>query len=153
MSHPSHRTPPNTSPAAYAPTQGFAAPQVPQPPPPHAPIARPFGEPSRDDAMVAAAAHGLSFVDGGLIGPFAVYLLKKDQSPFVAFHALQSLYFGILFLAISIVTCGIGALILVWPYFFFEALATLKAYDGEWYLLPIVGARAFEKHPRPQPPR
>ena len=41
----------------------------------------------------AAIAHGLTFFEGGIIGPLIVYVIKKDSSPFVAFHALQSLYF------------------------------------------------------------
>lgn len=141
---------PSQSPAAFAPTMHGAGWQAPPPPIPwNAPIARPLGEPSKDDAMIAAAAHGLSFVEGGLVGPFVVYMVRKDESAFVAFHALQSLYFGILFLAVSLLTCGVGALFLIWPYLWFEGVATLKAFDGEWYQLPIVGARAYAKHPRP----
>jgi len=125
--------------AAPQPTPGSTA----------APFARPVGEPSKDEGMLAAAAHGLSFVEGGLIGPLAVYLLKKDESEFVAFHALQSLYFGLAMLIVTVVTCGLGAFLLVWPYLIFEAIAALKAYDGEWYQLPIVGAYARRRHPGP----
>ena len=112
-----------------------------------APTAQPIEVPSQDERVVAAVAHGLSFVEGGLIGPLIVYLLKKDENDFIAFHALQSLYFGLAFLAISILTCGIGAAVLVIPYLVFEAIAAIKAYEGEWYELPIVGKYAREKHP------
>lgn len=114
------------------------------------PVARPLGQPTRDHAVLAAASHGLSFVEGGLVGPLAVYLIKKDESAFVAFHALQSLYFGLLFFVLSFATCGLGALVLVWPYLFFEAMATLRAFEGEWYVLPIVGRWALARHPRPR---
>ena len=101
--------------------------------------------------MWAAAGHGLSFVEGGLLGPLVVYWVKKDESPFVAFHALQSLYFGLLFFALTILTCGLAALVLVWPYLFFEGMATVKAFEGEWYVLPLVGRWALAKHPKPAP--
>ena len=103
--------------------------------------------PSQDEKMMAAVAHGLTFFEGGLFGPLVLYFVKKDESEFVAFHALQSLYFGLAFFAISILTCGIGAALLVIPYAIFEAIATIKAYEGEWYELPVVGRMARDKHP------
>lgn len=102
---------------------------------------------SSDERMMAAAAHGLTFFEGGLIGPLILYFVKKDESEFVAFHALQSLYFGLAFFVISFVTCGVGAVLLVIPYVVFEVIATIKAYEGEWYELPVVGRAAREKHP------
>lgn len=160
---PAHGAPPGYPypvggvPPYHPPPQQYfpAGPQGYRQPPPipgHAPMARPFGEPTRDEAMMGAAAHGLSFVEGGIVGPFIVYLLKKDESDFVAFHALQSLYFGLAFLVATLLTCGLAALVLVWPYMWFEAVATLRAFEGEWYELPLVGSRALARHPRPVPP-
>ena len=102
---------------------------------------------SQDEKMMAAVAHGLTFFEGGLFGTLILYFVKKDESDFVAFHALQSLYFGLAFFGITLVTCGLGAVLLVIPYMVFEGIATLKAYEGEWYELPIVGRMAREKHP------
>ncbi len=116
-----------------------------------APVAE-AGAPTQDEKVLSAVSHGLSFVEGGLLGPLVIYLLKKDESDFVAFHALQSLYFGVAFLAISLLTCGLAAVVLVWPYLIFEAIATLRAYEGEWYELPIVGKYARERHPGHAPP-
>ncbi len=116
-------------------------------PPPHAPIARPLGEPSDDERMFGAAAHALSFLEGGLLGPLVIYLLKKDESEFVAFHALQSLYFGLAFLLVTVLTCGLAAFVLVWPYLAYEGIASLRAYEGQWYELPLVGKRARARHP------
>lgn len=118
---------------------------------PQEPASDPSGGPSQDDRVVAAAAHGLSFVEGGLLGPLLVYFLKRDDNEFVAFHALQSLYFGLAFLVVSLVTCGFGAIVLVVPYLIFEAIAMLNAYEGEWYELPLVGRYARERHPGPTP--
>lgn len=103
----------------------------------------------QDDRLWAAIAHGLTFIEGGILGPLVVYLIKRDDSPFVAFHALQSLYFGLLALTIivpvSIVTCGLGALLVI-PYMILEILAVVAAYNGEWYELPIAGPLARRSH-------
>jgi len=103
--------------------------------------------PTSDEKTMAAISHGLTFFEGGMLGPLVLYFVKKDESEFVAFHALQSLYFGLAFFVLSIVTCGLGALLLVIPYAVFEAIATMKAYEGEWYELPVVGKYARDKHP------
>jgi len=104
---------------------------------------------SKDDRFMGMIAHALSFVEGGLIGPLVVYLIKKDETPFVAFHALQSFYFGLLFLLITIGTCGIGAVVLLLPYLIYEFLALMAANEGRWYKLPIVGEWAWRRHPGP----
>ena len=102
---------------------------------------------SQEERTLAAIAHGLTFFEGGLVGPLILYLVKKDESDFIAFHALQSLYFGLAFVVLSVVTCGIGAILLGIPYLVFEVIATIKSYEGEWYELPVVGRYARERHP------
>ncbi|MCC7534755.1 MAG: DUF4870 domain-containing protein [Deltaproteobacteria bacterium] len=92
-------------------------------------------------------AHGLTFIEGGFIGPLVLYLLKKKESDFVAFHALQSLAFTGLYFLLTFLTCGLLGLALVIPYVVFEIIACIRAYEGEWYELPIVGAWARRKHP------
>jgi uncharacterized protein len=50
-----------------------------------------YGQPSpSDDRTWAMLAYLLSFV-GGVIAPLIVYLVKKDQSPFVRYHAAQAI--------------------------------------------------------------
>lgn len=104
---------------------------------------------SQDDRTMAAVAHGLTFIEGGIIGPLIVYLVKRDESPFVAFHALQSLYFGLIALAIilpaTIITCGLGVFLVI-PYMILEILAVIAAYNGDWYELPIAGPLARRQH-------
>lgn len=105
---------------------------------------------TRDDSdsrLIAAVAHGLTFFEGGLLGPLVIYLWKKDEDDFVAFHSLQSLYFGLAFWVLTAVSCGILGALLVIPYLVFEAIATYKAFEGEYFELPIVGRYAAEKHP------
>jgi uncharacterized Tic20 family protein len=103
-------------------------------------------EPDSHKRLMAALGHALTFVEGGIIGPLIVYLVQKDKDPFSAFHSLQSLYFGLLFIAICIFTLGFGVILVV-PYLIFELIAALKAYEGEWYCLPVVGKWALAKHP------
>lgn len=102
-------------------------------------------ETSKDERTMAAVAHGLTFVEGGIVGPLLLYIIKKDDSEFVAFHALQSLYFGLIFLAVTVLTCGVGVILVV-PYIIYEILAVVNASNGEWYELPIAGPLALRKH-------
>lgn len=105
------------------------------------------GTPTQDEKNLAALGHGLTFFEGGLFGPLILYFVKREESAFVAFHALQSLLFGLVFFGLTIVSCGLLGVLLVIPYMVFEGIATIKAYEGEWYELPIVGRYAREKHP------
>jgi uncharacterized Tic20 family protein len=106
---------------------------------------------SQDERTWAVVSHAVSFVEGGIIGPLIVYLVKKEQSPFVAFHALQSLYFGLAMLVAMLLTfiTIIGPIALVVVYWVFEILACVKSYNGEWYKLPFVGEWALRSHPIP----
>lgn len=63
----------------------------------------------QEDRLLAAISH-LSFFTGfWLVAPIAVYIAKRKESRFVAFHALQAVLLQVLFGAISIV----GALVFV----------------------------------------
>ena len=110
-----------------------------------------------DEKTLAIISHALSFVEGGIVGPLIVYFLKRNDSPFIAFHALQSVYFGLLFLAgtlLFLCTC-VGPAVVAVIYAVFEIIACVKASDGVWYKLPIVGEWALRSHPIPpfvQPP-
>ena len=112
---------------------------------------------TQEERTLAALGHGLTFVDGGILLPFVLYLLQKDKSQFVAFHCLQSIYFGLLAavvllvfgLPIYVLTCGLGVIVFLpfaIAYFVWEIIGIVKAYNGEWYLLPIVGRWAYETH-------
>jgi len=125
--------------------------------------------PSTEECTLALISHAMSFVEGGVVAPLLMYVLRQPihdalyknsdaaDSEFVAFHSLQSLYFGLIFLAITlpvaILTCGWGLLLTVPVYFVYEVIACMKANDGEWYHLPIAGSLAAQKHPPPRPAR
>jgi len=130
---------------------------------PAAPIS--LASPTADERTLALLSHALSFLEGGVLGPLLLYFLRKeamkifpalkamDDSAFVAFHSLQSLYFGLVFAALAVVlglpSFGLALLVLVPAYFIFELVACVKAHQGEWYRLPLVGDWAAQQHPPP----
>jgi uncharacterized Tic20 family protein len=60
-------------------------------------------QPQGEDTTWAVLAH-LSFFAFGLIAPLAIYLVKKDQSPFTRHHAAEALNFHITLLIAGIVS-------------------------------------------------
>jgi uncharacterized protein len=100
--------------------------------------------PTSDEKTLGLLAHVLTFV-APFIAPLIIYLIKKDQSEFVADHAKESLNFQItiiiavlLCIPLSIILIGIPILIaigigsLVW-----RIIATIKASEGKLYRYPF----------------
>ena len=134
MSDPTISRPPVGAPTVpYATPSDFAAPET-------DPNARTWG-------MIAhlSAIAGFVIPFGNIIGPLIVYLIKKDQMPFVAEQAKEALNFNItVFLAVivaailTIVLIGIillpviaiGALILM-------IIAAVRANEGVHYRYPL----------------
>ncbi len=89
---------------------------------------------------------------GQYIAPLVIYLVYQERSKFVAFHALQALYFQLLLIPLwvllfvfSMITCGFGSVLFVIPpviSLVYALIAGIRANQGEWYDLPIVGAWA-----------
>ena len=116
------------------------------------------GSLSADEKLWGMLAHlltllGYVVVVGEYIAPLVIYLVYKDRSRFVAFHALQALFFQLLALAVSvalmlffIVTLGLGLLLaapleiaLAIAVLVYTIIAAIQANNGVWYELPIVG--------------
>ena len=90
---------------------------------------------------------------GQYIAPLVIYLVYKDRSQFVAFDALQALFFQLLALAVgvalvlfSVITLGLGLLLaiplaiaLAIAVLVYTIIAAIQANNGVWYELPIVG--------------
>jgi uncharacterized Tic20 family protein len=98
-------------------------------------------------ALLTSWAAGIA----GAVGALAVWLIKRDDSAFVADHAREALNFNLsmfiyaaVLVAFTVLTVGIGLLITV-PLGLVIALiwlvctlqAAFRAYDGEPYRYPI----------------
>lgn len=98
-----------------------------------------------DEKTMAMLAHALSLVTG-VIGPLIILLVKGEESKFVKFHAMQALIaMGfqlvgfIAFYIFTLVTCGIGGLLL--PFYLILVFGppiyfAVKAYGGVWVGYP-----------------
>ena len=140
----------------YAPPSGPAYPQAGYQAAPGVPGPGPagyYGPPSQsDDRTWAMLGYLLTFV-GGFIAPLIVYLVKKDESPFVRHHAAQALNLaitsaiysiGLFVLAIiaGAVSHGLG-LLLVLLYF------PLGIAFAVYLIMAAVAANRFEMYQVP----
>lgn len=94
---------------------------------------QPFGGETTDgERTLGLAAHLATFVIP-LIGPLAIYVFKKDESRFLAYHAVQAGIFQLIVALAGTVTCGVGFVLLVLPIW-----VGLKAHKGEWAGYPLI---------------
>lgn len=106
-------------------------------------------ESNQENRTLAMVACLLGIVTN-FVGPLVVWLLKKDQSRFVAFHAFQTLLFNVAILAgyaiagaLTIVLIGFLLIpVLVILHVVFLIITALAANRGEWYEIPVVGKYA-----------
>lgn len=88
------------------------------------------------------------------IGPLILWLVKKDQSKFVAYHCIQALMLmGTVFLIAVVVNivftvlhlpiiAGLIGLVLGIGSLALNIMAAIAANKGDWYEMPVVGAYA-----------
>lgn len=100
----------------------------------------PIIAPTSDEKTLALLSHVLTFFFG-FVAPLVIYLVKKDESPFVAAHAKESLNFQITItiVAILLIITVIGILLLWIIVLIALALvivATIKASEGKLYRYP-----------------
>lgn len=111
----------------------------------------PLSDDERLWGMLAHLAGILGYLGGigQYVAPLVIYLVYKDKSSFVAFHALQSLYFQLAVLAatalvvlVTLVTCGGGAMLFL-PLSIgalaYTIVAAIRAHQGEWFEYWLVG--------------
>jgi uncharacterized Tic20 family protein len=111
----------------------------------------------KDERLYACLTHiapiilsALSMGIACFIAPLVVYLVYKDKSKFVAFHALQALYFQLAVLVIALlciplcfILIGFALLIvLVLADLVLPILGCIGANNGELWEYPVVGAMA-----------
>jgi uncharacterized Tic20 family protein len=97
--------------------------------------------PTPDERTMAILAHILTIV-AGFIAPLIIYLVKKDESKYVAEHAKESLNFQLTVLILCIILfISIIGLIVVWIVpvvaLIFEIIATINASDNKMYRYPV----------------
>ena len=91
-------------------------------------------EASYDDRLWALLAHLLAFVVP-VFGSLVVYLIKKDQSRFVAYHAMQAVVWQLAVYIVSGFTCGIGLIGLVGSIWL-----AMQANKGVWEGYPLLSS-------------
>ena len=127
---------------------------IPSPRDPHGPHAG-GGPITKDSTTWAMGAHLSAFLGAWLalafVGPLVVWLIKRDEDPFVERHAREALNFNLLLLillaagfAFALLTIGLGALIvvpvagilaIVW--IVLTIVAAVRASNGQEYSYPF----------------
>ncbi|MGN6213682.1 DUF4870 domain-containing protein [Parafilimonas sp.] len=97
--------------------------------------------PTSDEKTMALLAHILTFVFP-ILGPLIIYLIKKNESSFVAYHAKESLNFQItLFIICFILFITVIGILLLWIVGLIGAVlvivATIRASEGKLYRYPF----------------
>lgn len=114
-----------------------------------------------EERTLAAVSHGVSagatLLSMGTVGwlvPLIIFFVKRRESKFIAFHALQSVYLqaglsiaSILLGIITVISFGLLSpvtaiilFLLVAGTIFFEIMAAIRAKEGKWYGIPVAGA-------------
>jgi len=105
---------------------------------------------SKDERMWAMLAHisavaGFIFPFGNIIGPLLIWILKKEEFPFVDDQGKEALNFQIsisIYVIISIILVfiliGIPILIIIGLFaLIMTIIASISAYDGKAYRYPL----------------
>ena len=101
-------------------------------------------EPTQDERVMAMLIYVLSLFTT-IIAPLIIWLMKKDESEFINTHGKEYFNFFISYTIYTIVACLlmlilIGFLlvpILAVMWLVFSIIAAVKAYNGEYYVIPL----------------
>jgi uncharacterized protein len=106
----------------------------------------PLFTPSSDDRILGLLSHLLAIVPGiGIFGPLVIYLLRRDESSFVAANAKESLNFQITIIIACIISfiliVVVIGVILLWVLGILNVVlvivATVKASENKIYRYPF----------------
>ena len=107
---------------------------------------QPLYVPNSDERVLGILSHILAIVPGiGILGPLVIYLIKKDESGFVAANAKESLNFQltiiILYIISGILIAIFIGLLLIWLVGILSTVlvivASIKASENKVYRYPI----------------
>ncbi len=100
-------------------------------------------EPSTDDRQMAMFCH-LGGLIGGFVLPLVIWLMKKDQSPYVDYHGKEALNFQITMMIAHLVamplaclTFGVSSLLVLTVVIIFSIMGATAANRGERYTYPV----------------
>ena len=109
-----------------------------------------FDTPTSDERTMGLLAHlsafaGLLIPFGNIVGPLVLYLVKRDESEFIADQAREALNFnltmtlaGIVAAVLMIVLIGFLLLPVIGiAWLVLTIVAAIKANEGEWYRYPV----------------
>ena len=99
--------------------------------------------PTSDEKTLAILAHALALFS--FLGPLIIYLIKKDQSPYVAEHAKESLNFQITVFILAIISAiliiVLIGILLLWAISIANLVliivASIKASESKLYRYPF----------------
>ena len=111
---------------------------------PNAVIPPSAGSPSADEKTWGLLAH-ISAVVTGFLGPLVIWLIKKEEMPFVNEQGKEALNFQItiaiayaICIVLSVVVIGALLMPLVWLFsLVMSIIAGIKAQKGEHYRYPV----------------
>ena len=97
--------------------------------------------PTSDEKTLAILSHVLTFI-APILAPLIIYLVKKDESSFVAYHAKESLNFQItMVIAVIALIVSLIGILLVWVVGLISLVlvivASIKASEGRLYKYPL----------------
>jgi uncharacterized Tic20 family protein len=97
--------------------------------------------PTSDEKTMAILSHILTLV-APILAPLIIYLVKKDESAFVKWHAQESLNFQITVILVCIILAiSIIGILLLWAVGIFALIcviiATVRASEGKLYKYPL----------------
>ena len=100
---------------------------------------------TNDERMLAAAIYVVSFFTA-FVGPLVIWLLKKDESPYIDYHGKEYFNFLISYGVYSIVSMLLMIVVIgfvtIWIVgilaFVFTIIAAIRAYEGKEYRIPLV---------------
>ncbi len=101
--------------------------------------------PSNDERLLAMLIYVSSFFTA-FLGPLIIWLIKKEDSPFVDYHGKEYFNFLISYSVYSLVSTLLMIVLIgfltIWVVgilgFIFTIIAAVKSYKGEAYRIPLV---------------
>src|SRR5258706_13135364 len=98
--------------------------------------------PTSDEKTMALLSHILTLV-APILAPLIIYLIKKDESKFVAYHAKESLNFQFtMVLVVIVLVVTIIGILLLWVVGIISLvlviLATIRVSEGKLYNYPLI---------------